>query len=113
MRRHHAGVEGDYKNSAMTVNATVRVAGRLERNILLTMRVLALCTALCAALLAHIARADEAAATESEARPAARWRGQGCTPICCAGAPANPWSVAVGFGGAALAASCRAALAAN
>ena len=57
-----------------------------------------------AALLAHAAQADEAAVPESEARSAARWRGQRCTPAGCTGTPANPWSVVVGFGEAALAA---------
>ena len=33
MHTRQPGVEGDYKNSAMTVNAGARVANRLERNI--------------------------------------------------------------------------------
>ncbi len=94
----------DYKNSAMTVNAAGRVGDRLERDILLKVRAFALIAALCSALLAHVAQADTAAAPESEARPAARWRGQSCTPAGCTGAPAKPWSVVVGFGAAALAA---------
>ncbi len=62
---------------------------------------------LCAALLAATARLDASnllQVPEPQERPAARWRGQYCTAIGCAGAPAKPWSVAIGFGGAALAA---------
>jgi hypothetical protein len=57
----------------MSVNAAAQVADRLERNIclerniLLTVRVFALIAALCAALLAHAAKADEAAASCGEA----------------------------------------------
>jgi len=88
----------------MAVNAPARVANRFERHILLNVRVFALTAALCAALLAHVAQADRTAAPDPDARPAARWRGQFCTPAGCTGAPSNPWSVVAGFGGAALAA---------
>jgi hypothetical protein len=47
----------------MTVNAAARKADRLERNILLTVRVFALSATWCAALLAHVVWADEAAAS--------------------------------------------------
>ena len=60
-------MEGDYKNSAMTVNAASRVAVRLQRKMLLTVKVLVLFAAFCAALLAHAAQADEAAASCGEA----------------------------------------------
>ncbi len=103
-QKSHTANGRDYKNSAMTVNATGRVADWLERNILLNVSVSALIAALCTALLAHTAQADTAAAPESEARPAAHWRGQRCTLAGCTRAPANPWLVVVGFGGAALAA---------
>jgi len=51
----------------MTVNAAARVANRLQRKTLLTVKVLVLFAAFCAALLAHAARADEAAASCGEA----------------------------------------------
>jgi hypothetical protein len=42
MCARQAGAESDYKNSAMTVNAESGVGDRIERNILLTVRVVAL-----------------------------------------------------------------------
>jgi hypothetical protein len=104
VHKRHAPGGHDYKNSAMTVNAAGRVADWRERNILLEVRGFALIAALCAALLAHVAQADEAAPPEPNARPSARWRGQICTPAGCTTAPAKPWSIVIGFGVAALAA---------
>jgi hypothetical protein len=80
------------------------LADQTERHMRLEIRIFAVITALCAALLAQVALADEPTAAGSQARPAARWRGQYCTPTGCTGAPSNPWSIAAGFGGAALAA---------
>jgi len=88
----------------MTVNATARFADQPKRNMLSEVRIFALISALCAALLAHFALAQEIPELEPEVRPAVHWRGRYCTPTGCTGAPSNPWSVAAGFGGAVLAA---------
>jgi len=102
----------------MTVNAASRLADPPERetraeraslpnarfDMLLKMRISGVIAAVCAALLAQTALADETVAPGSNARPAAHWRGRFCTPFGCTGAPSNPWSVAAGFGAAALAA---------
>ena len=56
----------------MTVNAATRLPGRLENNILWTVRVVALFTAFCAALLANLTHADSSVVTGSEERPSAQ-----------------------------------------